>query len=102
MVSLNPDQVKAVYMEGPKSIHVQISDEVLRHVDEDSMFSLSVLQENGSHVFLLRKKPKHWETERILSADVKNLVLIFYNHKLVNEPLVQGKFVFCISNKSRN
>lgn len=59
MVALNPDQVKAVYMEGPQSIHIQISDEVLRHVEEDSMFSLSVLQENGSHIFLLRKKAKH-------------------------------------------
>ncbi|XP_050306399.1 transcription factor CP2-like protein 1 isoform X2 [Anthonomus grandis grandis] len=58
MSSMNPEQVKATYIEGPHSIHIQLSDDVLRHVEEETMFSLNVVHENGGYVLLLKRKVK--------------------------------------------
>ncbi|XP_048523793.1 transcription factor CP2-like protein 1 [Dendroctonus ponderosae] len=56
MVSINIDQVKSVYIEGPHSIHIQLSDDVLRHVEEEAMFSLTIIQDNGSHILMLKRR----------------------------------------------
>lgn len=58
MMSINPEQVKAIYMEGPHSIHIQMTDDVLEHVEEETMFTLNVMQENGNYIILLKRKTK--------------------------------------------
>ncbi|XP_066142922.1 transcription factor CP2-like protein 1 isoform X1 [Euwallacea fornicatus] len=58
MMSVRVEQVKAVYVEGPQAIHVQLNDDFLRHVESETMFSLSVLQENGMNIFVLKRTVK--------------------------------------------
>ncbi|KAF7278574.1 hypothetical protein GWI33_008196 [Rhynchophorus ferrugineus] len=56
MVTITSDQVKAIYIEGPHSIHIQLSDDVLRHVEEETMFSLSLIQDKANYILLLKRK----------------------------------------------
>lgn len=52
------DQVKDMYMQGPQSIHVQLNNDVLRHLKEESMFIFDILQQNGAYVFVLKPSGK--------------------------------------------
>ncbi|XP_057653357.1 transcription factor CP2-like protein 1 [Diorhabda carinulata] len=50
-------QVCDVYMEGPQSIHVQLNDDVLKHIKEEAMFSIKIMQQenNVGYVLLLKR-----------------------------------------------
>lgn len=52
------DQVRDIYMQGPQSIHIQMNNDVLRHLKEESMFTFEILQENGGYVFVLKPNGK--------------------------------------------
>lgn len=52
------DQVHDIYIEGPHSIHVQLNNDVISHIKEETMFSVEILQENGSLIFLLKRTMK--------------------------------------------
>lgn len=52
------DQVRDIYMQGPQSIHIQMNNDVLRHLKEESMFTFDILQENGGYVFVLKPNGK--------------------------------------------
>ncbi|KAB0805618.1 hypothetical protein PPYR_02588 [Photinus pyralis] len=48
------DKVSDIYMNGPQAIHVQLSNDVIRHIKEETMFSLEILQDNGNYIFVLK------------------------------------------------
>ncbi|KAG5894831.1 hypothetical protein JTB14_033674 [Gonioctena quinquepunctata] len=59
MLGLPHDQVHDIYMEGPRLIHIQLNDDVLKHIKEETMFTLEVLpQENNGYILLLKKSIK--------------------------------------------
>ncbi|XP_015837103.1 transcription factor CP2-like protein 1 isoform X2 [Tribolium castaneum] len=58
LMGVSQDQVRDIYMEGPHSIHVQLNNDVIRHIKEETMFSVEILQENGNFVFLLKRTVK--------------------------------------------
>lgn len=58
LMGVSQDQVRDIYMEGPHSIHVQLNNDVIRHIKEETMFSVEILQENGNFVFLLKRTMK--------------------------------------------
>lgn len=43
LLGVSTDQVRAVWCLGPQGIHVAVTDDVLRHVKDDAMFSLDLL-----------------------------------------------------------
>lgn len=54
LTGVSRDKVRDIYMNGPQSIHVQLSNDVIRHIKEETMFSLEILQDNGSYIFVLK------------------------------------------------
>ncbi|KAF5297556.1 hypothetical protein FQR65_LT09987 [Abscondita terminalis] len=48
------EKVRDVYMNGPQSIHVQLSNDVIKHIKEETMFSLEIMQDSGSYIFVLK------------------------------------------------
>ncbi|XP_074037338.1 transcription factor CP2 like gemini isoform X1 [Leptinotarsa decemlineata] len=59
MLGLPRDQIRDVYVEGPHSIHVQLNDDVLKHIKEETMFALEVMQQdNNGYVLLLKRSGK--------------------------------------------
>lgn len=56
--SVPHDQVRDIYMQGPQSIHIQLNNDVLRHLKEESMFVFEILQENGGYIFVLKPNAK--------------------------------------------
>ncbi|KAJ8968553.1 hypothetical protein NQ317_001751 [Molorchus minor] len=58
MIGVSESQVRDIYMEGPHSIHVQLSNDLLQHIKEETMFSLEVMQDNNSYIFLLKRAVK--------------------------------------------
>lgn len=53
------DQIKDVFIEGPQSIHVHLTNDVIRHLKSDTLFTLNISQEdNGSYTFLLKNTKK--------------------------------------------
>ncbi|KAJ8932112.1 hypothetical protein NQ314_014893 [Rhamnusium bicolor] len=58
MMGVSKDQVRDIYMEGPHSIHVQLNNDLLQHIKEETMFSLEVMQENNNYIFLLKRAVK--------------------------------------------
>lgn len=48
------DQVRDIYMQGPQSIHIQMNNDVLRHLKEESMFTLQILEDDNGFVFVLK------------------------------------------------
>ncbi|XP_049824881.1 transcription factor CP2-like protein 1 isoform X2 [Aethina tumida] len=52
---LAPDQIKDIYIEGPKAIHIHLSNDVLSHLEEETMFMLEVIQESDSCILLLKR-----------------------------------------------
>lgn len=63
--SVPQDQVRDIYMQGPQSIHIQMNNDVLRHLKEESMFTFEIVQENGGYIFVLKPNGK-WTPERNL------------------------------------
>lgn len=55
IVGLNPRVVQEVFMEGPKNIHVIVSDSVVYHIKEESAFSVSVHKEKEQYVLILKQ-----------------------------------------------
>lgn len=58
LVGISQDQVRDVYIEGPHSIHVQLSDDVLKHINQETMFSLEVMKDNNNYIVLLKRTVK--------------------------------------------
>lgn len=58
LVGITENQVIDVYIEGPHAIHVQLSDDVLKHINQETMFGLEVLQENNNFILLLKRAVK--------------------------------------------
>lgn len=54
VTGVSQDRVRDIYMEGPQSIHVQLSNDVLQHIKEETMFSLQLMQEQNGYVLLLK------------------------------------------------
>ncbi|KAJ8955700.1 hypothetical protein NQ318_008572 [Aromia moschata] len=58
IIGVSEDKVRDIYMEGPHSIHIQLSNDVLQHIKEETMFSLEVMQDNNNYIFLLKRTVK--------------------------------------------
>ncbi|XP_060517070.1 transcription factor CP2-like protein 1 isoform X2 [Cylas formicarius] len=58
LVAISQDHVRDIYVEGPQGIHIQLNEDVLQHIDDEAMFTLTVVQDNGSFLFLLKRKIK--------------------------------------------
>lgn len=58
LVGVSLSQVRDIYMEGPQAIHVQLNNDVIRHIKNETMFSLEIIQDNGSFVFVLKNACK--------------------------------------------
>lgn len=58
LIRVNQEEVRDVYIEGPHSIHVQLSDDVLMHINQETMFTLDVMQENNNYILLLKRSMK--------------------------------------------
>nr|CAI5830862.1 unnamed protein product [Callosobruchus analis] len=59
MAGVSGERVRDVYVEGPHAIHVRLTDDVLRHVHDEAMFSLDVVaQEGGGWVMVLKRATK--------------------------------------------
>ena len=58
LMGISQDQVHDIYIEGPHAIHVRLNNDVIRHIKEETMFSVEILQENGSFIFLLKRTVK--------------------------------------------
>lgn len=55
MIGVPKEHVYDVHLEGPRSIHIQLSDDVLKHIKEETMFSLEVTQKNNGYHLLLKR-----------------------------------------------
>lgn len=58
MIGVPQEQVYDVHLEGPHSIHIQLSDDVLKHIKEETMFSLEVIKEKNGYRLLLKRSVK--------------------------------------------
>lgn len=47
-------EVRDVYMQGPQSIHIQLNNDVIKYIKEESMFSLEIMQDGGHYLFVLK------------------------------------------------
>lgn len=54
IIGVPNDQVRSVYLQGPHGIHVHLNDDVIRHVKEESMFSVDVAADNSAYVVVLK------------------------------------------------
>lgn len=48
------EEIRDIYMQGPQSIHIQLNSDVVRHIKEESMFSLEIVRDNGNYLFILK------------------------------------------------
>lgn len=51
-------QVRDIYLEGPHSIHIQLSNDVIKHIKDETTFSVEIVQDNGSYIFVLKQMCK--------------------------------------------
>ncbi|KAF2898518.1 hypothetical protein ILUMI_07660 [Ignelater luminosus] len=54
LTGIPQDQVRDIYMQGPQSIHIHLNNDVIKHIKEETMFNLEVIQDNGSYIFILK------------------------------------------------
>lgn len=52
---LSYERVRDIYVQGPELIHVQMNDDVLRNIKEETMFSFEIMQENQEYIFVLKR-----------------------------------------------
>lgn len=43
-------------MEGPQSIHVHLNNDLLKHIKEDTMFMVEIIQDSDEYYVLLLKR----------------------------------------------
>lgn len=48
------EQVRDIYIQGPQSINVHLSNDVIEHIKPETMFILEIIPDNGSYIFLLK------------------------------------------------
>lgn len=56
LISVPLNQIRDVYMEGPNGIHLQLTNDLIRHIKEETMFSIEVAQDGNSFVLVLKKQ----------------------------------------------
>ncbi|KAF5285674.1 hypothetical protein FQA39_LY16538 [Lamprigera yunnana] len=54
LAGVSQDKVRNIYMNGPQSIHIHLNNDVIKHIKEETMFSLEIMQDNGSYIFVLK------------------------------------------------
>lgn len=55
LLGISEQRVRDIYMEGPQSIHVHLNNDLLKHIKEDTMFMLEIMQESDEYVLLLKR-----------------------------------------------
>ncbi|CAH0551601.1 unnamed protein product [Brassicogethes aeneus] len=55
VINVPYDKIKDIYIEGPQSIHIRLTNDVLSHVKEETMFLLEVIQDSDSFILLLKR-----------------------------------------------
>lgn len=66
------EQVNDIFVEGPQFVNVHLSNEVIRHLKSDGLFTLDILQENGKYVFLLKATTKSFNDVGVNKKVVNN------------------------------
>lgn len=56
MVGISENRVRDIYMEGPQSIHVHLNNDLLKHIKEDTMFMVEIIQDSDEYYVLLLKR----------------------------------------------
>ncbi|XP_063228647.1 transcription factor CP2-like protein 1 isoform X3 [Bacillus rossius redtenbacheri] len=61
MLGVLPDQIRDVYLQGPGGIHVLVTDDVVRHIKDEAMFAIEILQaaQSRDRYRLLLKPVQH-------------------------------------------
>jgi hypothetical protein len=58
VLGINQAQPSDFYIQGPNNIHVVVTDELVNHIKDESMFSVDIVQDmNGSEHYKLVLKP---------------------------------------------
>ncbi|XP_028144852.2 transcription factor CP2-like protein 1 [Diabrotica virgifera virgifera] len=57
-IGMSQHQIRDVYLEGPQSIHIQLNNDVLEHIKEETMFSVQVISQESGYVLLLKRTNK--------------------------------------------
>ncbi|CAG9829473.1 unnamed protein product [Diabrotica balteata] len=57
-IGMSQNQIRDVYLEGPQSIHIQLNNDVLEHIKEETMFSVQVISQESGYVLLLKRTNK--------------------------------------------
>lgn len=62
LFNIPSEQIKEIFIEGPQSIRVHLTNDVIRHMKQDTLFKLDIIQENnGNYQFLLRNTMKTYK-----------------------------------------
>lgn len=56
MVGISENRVRDIYIEGPQSIHVHLNNDLLKHIKEDTMFMVEIIQDSDEYYVLLLKR----------------------------------------------
>ncbi|GLV44658.1 gemini [Carabus blaptoides fortunei] len=54
LIGVGVDQVRNIYCQGPHGIHVLMNDDVIRHVKEETMFSVDIVSDSNGFVIVLK------------------------------------------------
>lgn len=54
LIGVSAEQVRNIYCHGPHGIHVLMNNDVIRHVKEESMFSVDIISDNNGYVIVLK------------------------------------------------
>ncbi|XP_069684984.1 upstream-binding protein 1 isoform X2 [Periplaneta americana] len=57
MMGITPDQIHDIYVQGPGGIHVLITDDVVRNIKDEAMFTIEILQDQSVERYRLLLKP---------------------------------------------
>ncbi|PNF22880.1 Transcription factor CP2 [Cryptotermes secundus] len=57
LMGITADQIHDIYMQGPGGIHVLITDDVVRNIKDEAMFTIEILQDQSGERYRLLLKP---------------------------------------------
>lgn len=58
LTGVSQEKVSDIYMQGPQSINIRLSNDVITHIKDETMFSLQIIQDNGNYIFVLKPMVK--------------------------------------------
>jgi len=57
LMGITADQIHDIYVQGPGGIHVLITDDVVRNIKDEAMFTIEILQDQSGERYRLLLKP---------------------------------------------